>query len=764
MAIAIDQNDGISQFTATGGETNVDFDWPLYEKAHLTILQTETDGTINTLVLDTDYNIADDQLEVEAGGTAVLTSAGEAVEKYTALLDPTVERETDFNQAGDFFAETLNRELDLITQMLQAMKRDLGKSARLPLDSLLTDLYLPTPEAGKALVWNAGEDGLTNTVGTLAELEADIAVLAPIAADISAVADIDSNVTTVAGIQANVTTVAGIAANVTTVAGISANVTSVAGNATNINAVAGNATNINTVAGDTTEINVLAPISADITTVAGIDTETTTVAGIAANVTTVAGISANVTTVAGIAADVTAVAGDATDIGTVATNIASVNTVAGIAADVTAVAAIDSDVTTVAANIVDIQNAEENANEAAASAASAAAYATNYAYAATMDSEGIQDAIDSLAEGVGGKVILRAGEYTVNDTIMLRSGVMLEGQGIRSTILKAKANLNKTMIQSKDFASLTGTTNSSEASGVPSDFGLSGLQINGNKANQSSTCKGVEFFGRRISIPSAVVVHSCNGDGWHFELGRSDGSISTFNNLVECFITSIGSFNNVGKGIYWSGPHNAKIDYIVAGNNGDWGFYAEDTANTNAGVDNIGCIHTYANYDGKGQYYAGTSFRIATLLLDGDSLETTAAGTDIRVNELTAIYAARFRDVLKIAGNRFTVGKASITVHSTYTSRFKIVNMTSSYNAFGHLIILGNTKVHDGIYISGDYNSINSGYVDKLKGGGGTPCDALYITGGDYNTITLVIIDCDNGLNYISGTRNVINLRQFIHF
>lgn len=369
MAIAIDQNDGISQFTATGGETNVDFDWPLYEKAHLTILQTETDGTINTLVLDTDYTIADDQLEVEDGGTAVLNSAAVAGEKYTALLNPIIERETDFNQAGDFFAETLNRELDLITQMLQAMRRDLDKSARLPLDSLLTNLYLPAPEAGKALVWNGDEDALVNTTGTIADIEADLATLAPIAGDISAVADIDSNVTTVAGISANVTTVAGISANVTTVAGISANVTSVAGNATNINAVAGNATNINTVAGDTTEINVLAPISADITTAAGIDTEITTVSGIAANVTTVAGISANVTTVAGIAADVTAVAGDATDIGTVATNIASVNTVAGIAANVTAVAAIDSDVTTVAANIVDIQNAEENAAAAAASAA-----------------------------------------------------------------------------------------------------------------------------------------------------------------------------------------------------------------------------------------------------------------------------------------------------------------------------------------------------------------------------------------------------------
>jgi hypothetical protein len=159
--VSINQNDGFIQIVATGGQTDLDFDFPIYEKSHLRIIRTRS-GTDTTLALNTNYTIADDQLEDASGGTAVLTSGATNGDIYTMLLDVPESRTTDYNEAGDFKAETLNRELDLFTQQNQQLRRDLDRSARLPDSSSISSLTLPTPTASNLLRWNASANGLEN--------------------------------------------------------------------------------------------------------------------------------------------------------------------------------------------------------------------------------------------------------------------------------------------------------------------------------------------------------------------------------------------------------------------------------------------------------------------------------------------------------------------------------------------------------------------------------------------------------------------------
>ena len=174
-AIKINSNDGVTRNVMTGGETTIDFDFPIFDAEHLEVYETNAVGVISLLVKDTDYTVPAGSVNQQAGGTinldpGVYPSGATATHIFTVHQAAPEERTTDFNQAGDFIADTLNKELDLITQQIQQLRRDLNRSLLSPVDTTLTGFSFPDPEDGSVLAWEGTDGTLQNTsLATLSE-------------------------------------------------------------------------------------------------------------------------------------------------------------------------------------------------------------------------------------------------------------------------------------------------------------------------------------------------------------------------------------------------------------------------------------------------------------------------------------------------------------------------------------------------------------------------------------------------------------------
>ena len=110
------------------------------------------------------------------GGTIAFTTPPSNGTIITITRDLSIERTTDFQEGGALRADTLNDELDYQTACLQQIADNINRSMILPPYATDTDvdLTLPTPSAGKAIVWNAEGTNLENSSVKINELESTL--------------------------------------------------------------------------------------------------------------------------------------------------------------------------------------------------------------------------------------------------------------------------------------------------------------------------------------------------------------------------------------------------------------------------------------------------------------------------------------------------------------------------------------------------------------------------------------------------------------
>lgn len=172
----IPQSPAYTQIKTTGGEKRLDYTFPVLIDGYIKVEDVDENGIIFTLTEGVDYDLFG--IGDETGGYIDLKGSrypdgAEAGHIFNLIQNVPEERSTDFQQAGDFFARSLNQELDLQIQIDQQLRRDINRAIIVPLGTE-ADLNLPAPSAGKALVWNQDATGLTNSTinidGTIGEV------------------------------------------------------------------------------------------------------------------------------------------------------------------------------------------------------------------------------------------------------------------------------------------------------------------------------------------------------------------------------------------------------------------------------------------------------------------------------------------------------------------------------------------------------------------------------------------------------------------
>lgn len=169
-------------------------------------------------------------------------------------------------------------------------------------------------------------------------------------------------------------------------------------------------------------------------------------------------------------------------------------------------------------------------------------------------------AIVNAAKATG--LRLPPGTYVVN-TITIGTGEALRGSGSGATILQLAAGQNSHVVQTTNFAALTGNDSTS----TPSEFEISDITLDGNKANQSSgsgNALAIYAYGYRLTN---VTARNARGYGVWTEWGSAGPFLAP--NGMEAHAINTRIHDCDGGGVYHRGPHDSQwVNTIIVKNSG----------------------------------------------------------------------------------------------------------------------------------------------------------------------------------------------------
>jgi len=151
----------INQHLILGGEVTLDYDWKVNRQEDITVLKVDGSGVISLLDVDVDYTVQD--VGKDTGTITPINAESPVVagDVWTLFRDSLISRSENFTTSGDFFAASIDEQLDNLTMIAQDRRRDADTALRK--DRAIPDTLnplIPQPVDRRTLVFqdNGGGD------------------------------------------------------------------------------------------------------------------------------------------------------------------------------------------------------------------------------------------------------------------------------------------------------------------------------------------------------------------------------------------------------------------------------------------------------------------------------------------------------------------------------------------------------------------------------------------------------------------------------
>jgi hypothetical protein len=176
-------NDRRIQYVAIASQTIFPYDFEIFSEQEIEVIKTvAATGASETLILTNDYTVTN--VGNDNGGDIVLNSGTAEDDVITITGKTLVERNTDFNQAGNFLMSDLNDQLDRLTRISQESSTsgsravtlkdsDTADSLQLPVTSERISKFLAFDSNGEAIASPGSVDEVPTTDYTRTFLESD---------------------------------------------------------------------------------------------------------------------------------------------------------------------------------------------------------------------------------------------------------------------------------------------------------------------------------------------------------------------------------------------------------------------------------------------------------------------------------------------------------------------------------------------------------------------------------------------------------------
>jgi len=156
------------QYVADGSSTIFEFPFAIFKNENLEVYIGEALQNANTYTVSGAGN--------SNGGSIAFLSAPAAGSIITLFRNLSIERTTDFQEGGALRANALNYELDYQIACQQQIAENMNRAMMFPPYATNTNvnLTLPTPSAGKAIVWNSDGTNLENSTVEVNAMESTL--------------------------------------------------------------------------------------------------------------------------------------------------------------------------------------------------------------------------------------------------------------------------------------------------------------------------------------------------------------------------------------------------------------------------------------------------------------------------------------------------------------------------------------------------------------------------------------------------------------